>query len=80
MPSPQKRAWLANLEADPRFTLHLKRTVAADLPARARVVEDEGERRQVFEEIIRTAWHDQDLESMIRFSPLIEVQVEQQAA
>ena len=80
MPSPQKRAWLANLEADPRLTFHLKRTVAADLPARARVVEDADERRQVFAEIIRTAWHDQDLESMIRFSPLIEVTVEQQAA
>ena len=34
LPSRRKRAWLANLEADPHLTLHLKgRRVTADLPA-----------------------------------------------
>ena len=69
-----------NLEADPRLTFHLKRTVAADLPAQARILEDEAERREVLAEIIRTAWHDQDLEAMVRWSPLIEVTIEQPAA
>ena len=47
MPSPRKRAWIANLEADPHLTVHLKGPVAvADLPATARVVVDETERRQ----------------------------------
>ena len=80
MPNPRRRSWLANLETDPRFTFHLKRTVAADLPARARIVTDEPERRAVLAEIIRTAWHDQDLEAMVRYSPLIEVTFEQNAA
>ena len=80
MPFGKRRAWLANLEADPRFTFHLKRTVSADLPARARIITDEVERRTVLAEIIRTAWHDQDLETMIRQSPLIEVMIEEQAA
>jgi deazaflavin-dependent oxidoreductase (nitroreductase family) len=80
MPRRQKRDWLANLEADPRLTFHLKRTVTADLPARARIVVDEAERRAVLGEIIRTAWHDQDLEQMVRWSPLIEVTFEARAA
>lgn len=80
MPRPTRRAWLANLAAEPRFTFHLKRTVGADLPARARIIEDEAERRAVFAEIIATAWRDQDLETMVRHSPLIEVTFEQQAA
>ena len=80
MPSGRRRAWLANLESDDRFTFHLKRTVSADLPARARIVTDEAERRAVLAEIIRTAWHDQDLEAMVRYSPLIEVTFEQNAA
>jgi len=43
----RKRAWLGNLEAEPRFTVHLKRGVTADLPATARVITDEAERRAV---------------------------------
>jgi deazaflavin-dependent oxidoreductase (nitroreductase family) len=80
MPSPVRRAWLANLEADPRFTFHLKRSVSVDLPATARIVDDETERRQVFAEIIATAWRDQDLETMVRQSPLVEVTIEALAA
>ena len=45
MPRREKRAWLANIEADPRVTIHLKRDVVADLPGAARVVTDEAERR-----------------------------------
>src|SRR5690242_5603889 len=48
IPSRRKRAWLANLEADPRLTFHLKGPVAvADLPATARVVTDPEERRPI---------------------------------
>ena len=38
---PGRRAWLANLHADPRLTVHLKRGVRADLPAHARIISDE---------------------------------------
>jgi len=72
MPSPRRRKWLANLDADPRFTFHLKGTVKADLPAKARIIEDEGERREVLPHVAR-AWKRNDVDEMVRHSPLIEV-------
>jgi deazaflavin-dependent oxidoreductase (nitroreductase family) len=75
MPRPQKRAWIANLEADPRMTLHLKASVQADLPATARVVTDEAERRRIMPKIAR-AWNRSDVDVMVRQSPLIEVIVD----
>jgi deazaflavin-dependent oxidoreductase (nitroreductase family) len=71
-PSPERRAWLANLEAHPEFTVHLKGAVRADLPARARIIDDEGERRRVLEFVARN-WKRTDVETMVRQSPLIEV-------
>ncbi len=73
------RAWLRNMAADPHFTFHLKGPVTADLPATARIVTDETERRAIFKEIVKV-WHGQDLETMVRDSPLIEVTVETLAA
>jgi len=75
MPSRRKRAWLANLVADPRMTLHLVRGVRADLPARARVIEGDAERRRLLARVAR-AWGRDDVETMVRYSPLIEVDVE----
>ena len=72
--SRRKRAWLLNLEADPRMTFHLKRAVKADLPATARVIADEAERRPILQHVGR-AWG-VDPELMIRHSPLIEVSIE----
>ena len=75
MPSPRKRAWLANLEADPHLTVHLKGPLAvADLPATARVVTDQAERRQVLERVAQ-AWRRTDVDRMVVQSPLIEVTV-----
>jgi deazaflavin-dependent oxidoreductase (nitroreductase family) len=74
MPSPQTRGWLHNLRADPGMTVHLKQLVQADLPATAREITDEAERRRVLEPIART-WN-RELEPMVRFSPLIEVSIE----
>ena len=46
LPRPgRRRSWLANLEAHPGFTFHLKGRVSADLPATAREVTDPTERR-----------------------------------
>ena len=73
------RRWLLNLEADPHFTFHLKGAVDADLPATARVVTDEAERRAVFEYVV-TVWKGQDVETMNRYSPLIEVTFDDLAA
>ena len=72
IPRPEKRDWLLNLEADPRFTFHLKGRTQADLAATARVIDDEAERRRVLPHIAR-AWRRNDLDAMVRYSPLIEV-------
>jgi deazaflavin-dependent oxidoreductase (nitroreductase family) len=71
----RKRSWLFNLEADPRFTFHLKGGVTADLPARARIITDGAERRAILEHVAR-AWNRADLDVMVAYSPLIEVTVE----
>jgi len=66
------RGWLANLETNPRFTFHLKRPLSADLPATARIIKDEAERRKVLAPIAKT-WKRKDLDNMVDTSPLIEV-------
>ena len=72
VPSLRRRSWIANLEADPHLTVHLKGRVRADLPATARIIDEESERRQVLPHIARN-WGRKDLETMVRYSPLIEV-------
>ena len=73
MPSSRKRSWIANLEANPRFTFHLKGPGAtADLAATARVITDEAERRAIMA-LVAEAWRRTDLETMVARSPLIEV-------
>lgn len=79
MPRPEPRAWLRNLEANSRFTFHLKGQTHADLPATARVIKDESERRAVLPAIAR-AWKRDDLEEMVRYSPLVEVTLKDLAA
>jgi deazaflavin-dependent oxidoreductase (nitroreductase family) len=71
----RKRAWLFNLEADPRFTFHLKGGLKADLPATARVITDETERREILAHVAR-AWGRSDLDAMVAHSPLIEVTID----
>lgn len=75
MPRKDRRSWLANLEADPRMTFHLKGAVEADLPAKARILVDPAEREAVLRKIAQ-AWRRTDVETMVRWSPLIEVEIE----
>ncbi len=75
MPRAARRAWIANLEADPRLTFHLKGSVTADLPATARIVDDPDERRRVLAGVARI-WNRTDLDAMVAHSPLIEVSIE----
>jgi deazaflavin-dependent oxidoreductase (nitroreductase family) len=72
IPSPRRRAWLRNLEPRPELTLHLKGALKADLPAKARIIEGEAERRVILAPIAKT-WRRNDLDTMVRQSPLIEV-------
>jgi deazaflavin-dependent oxidoreductase (nitroreductase family) len=76
MPSRRRRSWLANLAADPHMTVHLFRGVRADVPATARVIDDDAERRAVLAHIAR-AWRRDDVETMVGFSPLIEFTLDQ---
>jgi deazaflavin-dependent oxidoreductase (nitroreductase family) len=74
MPRPERRSWLANLEANPRFELHLKGPVSADLGATARIITDEAERREVLTQVARN-WNRNDVDTMVRYSPLIEATI-----
>ena len=75
MPIPGRtRAWLRNLEADPRMTVHLKGAVQADLPAWGRVVTEEAERRALLAHVARN-WNRSDVDVMVAHSPLVEVTV-----
>ena len=77
IPSPNRRDWIANLEADPRLVVHLKGpAVVADLPATARIVSDPAERRSILERVAQ-AWRRTDLDAMVATSPLIEVTIDE---
>jgi deazaflavin-dependent oxidoreductase (nitroreductase family) len=72
-PSPRKRAWIRNLEADPHLTIHVKDPRnRRDLPATARVIDDEAERREVMR-LVAANWRRTDVDRMVAYSPLIEV-------
>ncbi len=78
MPGP--RAWLANVAADPRVTIHLKGDVTADLPGRARVISDPEERRPLLQRITRHWRRETELETFVATSPLIEVKLDEPIA
>ena len=74
MPMPRRRAWLANLDADPTFTLHLRTPAAKDVTAKARIIDTDAERRSLMPHIARN-WGRKDIDTMVRQSPLIEVEI-----
>jgi deazaflavin-dependent oxidoreductase (nitroreductase family) len=71
-PSRTRRGWLANLDSNPNLTIHLKRGIKADLPATAREITEPVERRRVLEGVARH-WNRGDVDTMMQYSPLIEV-------
>ena len=52
---------------------HLKQATQADLPATARLVTAEPERREILARLLATLDGDRDLEEWVRRSPLVEV-------
>jgi len=70
--SPGRRDWYANLKANPDFTLHVKRGLQLDLPARGRAIEDPAERREVLARLLAGTGY--DLEGWVAGSPLVEVE------
>ena len=79
--SPGRRDWYANLVAHPDFTFHLKGSAQADLPARARPITDEDERREVIAGILEELGRGSGpLDQWVAGSPLAEVEFPDQAA
>jgi deazaflavin-dependent oxidoreductase (nitroreductase family) len=76
---PGRRGWYANLLADPTLTFHLKRGVEADLPAQARPITDEAERRELLTPITRQWRRDAQLERFVSDSPLVEITFEDES-
>jgi len=71
-PAPRRRSWLANLDANPSLTLHLRKPIRTEVPAKARIIDAELERRPILARVAQN-WGRRDLESMVQQSPLIEV-------
>jgi deazaflavin-dependent oxidoreductase (nitroreductase family) len=79
MPGP--RSWYANLRAHPRFIVHLKHGVTADLPATARPVGEQTRRRVITAvldlqnrpEIAARVSQRQNLDDWLARSPLVEI-------
>jgi deazaflavin-dependent oxidoreductase (nitroreductase family) len=78
---PRPRSWYANLRARPRFVVHLKHGVTADLPATARPV-DEPTRRRVITAVLdlqnrpdvaARASQRQNFDDWFARSPLVEI-------
>ncbi len=77
-PGRRRRDWLANMLANPDFTLHLKRGVSADLPATAVEIGDPEERARILFRILTESWDTApeqaktDLPAWVEGSPLIQ--------
>jgi deazaflavin-dependent oxidoreductase (nitroreductase family) len=73
-----KRDWLANMNANPGFTVHLKSGVTADVSARAREITDDDERSTVLYRILTESWDNEPakaahiLPQWVNEAPLVE--------
>ena len=72
---PGTRDWYANLMAHPEFKFHLKESVQADLPASARPILDQAQRREIIATIHQNLGWERDLEEWVADSPLVEVEL-----
>lgn len=71
-----KRDWYANLLAQPDLTFHLKKSVMADLPARAVPITDETERRVLLDEVTSRVGASERIDDWVARSPLVRVEFE----
>ncbi len=72
--SPGKRGWYANMLAEAEFTFHLKRSVQADLNARATAVTDLQERQDVLNRIEAKRGRNMNAQDWVDRSPLVRVE------
>jgi hypothetical protein len=69
------RDWLANLKANPEFVFCLKESPQVNLPARAVIIEDPQDRRQIMS-APETQWYRDQVDSideLVAGSPIVEV-------
>lgn len=72
--TPRPRDWLANVVARPQLIVHLKQGVAADLPARVKLVSDTATRRFVLESEQARWYRGQcPLDELVESAPLVEL-------
>ena len=71
---PGRRSWYANLLDRPEFTFHLKQSLRADLPAKAKPVSDPEERRALLTSILDDLSMSRELEAWVSGSPLMEIE------
>ncbi|HKZ21084.1 MAG TPA: nitroreductase/quinone reductase family protein [Acidimicrobiia bacterium] len=73
----RRRDWLANLIANPHFTVHLKRGLQADVPAVAAEITDPAERERVIYRARTESWNAspddarRDMDFWVKTSPLV---------
>ncbi|MCA9824209.1 MAG: nitroreductase family deazaflavin-dependent oxidoreductase [Dehalococcoidia bacterium] len=71
---PGRRAWYANLLANPDLTFHLKESAQADLPATARVITDAAEKEAVLRSLPWIQGNaDVSIPDWVAGAPLVEV-------
>ena len=71
---PRPRSWYANLLGHPEFTVHVKKSLQADLSAKATPVTEEAERRRIFKELAAIRPGDIDVEERVAKAPLVKVE------
>ena len=77
----RKRDWLANMKANPKFTVHLNHGLTADVAAEAQEITDEGERAKVLYRILTESWGNEQakadhlLPRWVESAPLVEFTV-----
>ena len=75
------RDWLANLKANPTFTIHLKGDVKADVPAKAQEITDDEQRGKVLYRILTESWGNEPAEAdhilprWVAEAPLVEFSI-----
>ena len=77
--TPGTRGWYANMVANPEFTLHLKKSLQRDIPARANAIRNENTRRDIFTRMGELEPRMRNLhgnmEEWVKCSPLVEMEL-----
>ena len=74
----RKRDWLANLKTNPKFTVHLKHGLTADISAEAEEITGEKRRAEVLYRILTESWNnvpakaEHILPRWVKGAPLVE--------